>query len=180
MTLRPSSPTARSTNAKRPIPDWIWAPLVVGGLMLSVGVLGLVVHQPWIFPSLGPTAFLQAEQPNVPFSKFYNTVIGHFIGLCTGLLAVFVFHAAIAPSVLATGELTRVRVAAAVLSVALNMLLGILLKASHPPAAATTLLVSLGGFEPNLHSAITIMIGVVIVAALGELLRRLRLQHLLP
>lgn len=175
MTLE-SRPTHR-TNSQRPIPYWIWAPLVAGGLIFVAGILGLVFHQPWIFPSLGPTAFLQAEQPNAPFSKLYNTIVGHLIGLSTGLLAVFVFHAADAPSVLATGTMTELRVGAAVLSVTLNMWLGILLKASHPPAAATTLLVSLGGFKPNFQSILTIMIGVVIVATLGEVLRRLRLRH---
>jgi CBS-domain-containing membrane protein len=146
--------------------------------MLIVGLFGLLAHQPWLFPSLGPTAFLQAEQPNVPFAKFYHTVMGHFIGLCTGLLAVFVLQANSAPGVLLTGKITAVRVAAAVLAVTLNMLIGILLKASHPPAAATTLLVSLGGFKPILHDAVTIMIGVIIVATIGEGFRRWRLQQL--
>lgn len=178
MIRRSSQPASRHVNPKRPIPDWIWAPLVSGGLMLLVGSLGLVAHQPWIFPSLGPTAFLQAEQPDVPFARFYNTVIGHFIGVCTGFLAVFVFGANSAPGVLATGEMTGVRVAAAVLAVTLNMLFGILLNASHPPAAATTLLVSLGGFKPTIHDVLTIAIGVLIVAAFGEGFRRLRVQQI--
>ncbi len=99
------------------VPDIIWAPLVSGGLMLIVGLLGLWAHQPWIFPSLGPTAFLQAEQPNLPVSTFHNTVIGHFIGLGAGLLSVFVLGATTAPGVLCTGELVPVRVGAAVLAV---------------------------------------------------------------
>lgn len=169
--------TSRRTRPKHPMPDWVWAPIVSGGLMLLVGVLGLVTHQPWLFPSLGPTVFLQAEQPDAPFAKFYHTVVGHLIGLGTGLLAVFVFHANTAPSVLGTGEMTGVRVGAAVLAVTLNMLLGILLHASHPPAAATTLLVSLGGFKPTIHDALTIVSGVVIVAVVGEGFRRWRLQQ---
>lgn len=145
--------------------------------MLLVGVLGLIAHQPWLFPSLGPSVFLQAEQPNAPFAKFYHTLVGHLIGLCTGLFAVFLLHADTAPSVMGTGEITGVRVVAAALAVTLNMFFGILLSASHPPAAATTLLVSLGGFKPTVHDTATIVIGVVIIAIVGEGCRRWRLHQ---
>lgn len=177
MTHPASKSVDRPSNPKHPIPDWIWAPLVSGGLMLLVGSLGLIAHQPWLFPSLGPSVFLQAEQPDAPFAKFYHTLVGHLIGLCSGLLAVFLFHANTAPSVMGTGEITSARVAAAVLAVALNMLVGILLHASHPPAAATTLLVSLGGFKPTIHDILTIVIGVIIIAIVGEGFRRWRLQQ---
>ena len=49
-----------------------------------------------------------------------------------------------------------------------------LLKASHPPAAATMLLVALGGFKPTWHTAATIVVGVLILATLGEGVRYLR------
>ncbi|MBL1178937.1 HPP family protein [Pantanalinema sp. GBBB05] len=156
------------------VPGIVWAPLAAALLMLIVGLLGLLAHQPWLFPSLGPTAFLQAEQPEQPTARFYNTVMGHLHGLIAGILAVLVLGASVASPVLSTGELTPVRVWAAVIAVALNMLLGLILKASHPPAAATTLLVALGGFKPTWRDASTIMIGVLIVAIVGELLRRLR------
>ncbi len=157
------------------VPDWVWAPLTAGGLMLIVGVLGILFDQPWLFPSLGPTAFLQAEVPDHRMARFRNTVLGHLIGLGTGYLAVFLLHAEDASSVLATGHLTPVRIAAAALAVGLTILAGILLRASHPPASATTLLVALGGFRLTLHDALTVSAGVLIVATLGEFLRRVRL-----
>jgi hypothetical protein len=63
-----------------------------------------------------------------------------------------------------------------VLAIALNMLFGIVLKASHPPAAATTLLVSLGGFKPTIADVTHVAIGVLIVAIAGEFLRQLRVK----
>lgn len=158
------------------IPDIVWAPIVSGLLMLIVGLLGLAFRQPWLFPSLGPTAFLQAEQPEQPTAKFHNTVVGHLSGLAAGLLAVALLGAATAPPVLSTGELTPVRVWASVLAIALNMLLGFVLKASHPPAAATTLLVSLGGFKPTISDVTHVIIGVLIVAIVGEILRQVRFK----
>lgn len=157
------------------IPDVVWAPIAAGLLMAIVGVLGLVAHQPWLFPSLGPTAFLQAEQPEQPTARLYNTIVGHLLGLGSGCIAVLLLGAQDAPGVFVTHELTPVRVGASVLAVALNLLAGFAFKASHPPAAATTLLFALGGFKPSVHDVMTVIVGVAIVAIAGELLRRFRL-----
>lgn len=61
------------------------------------------------------------------------------------------------------------------IAIALNMLGGLLLRASHPPAAATTLLVTLGGFKPTVQNTLTVIIGVLIIATIGEKLRPIRL-----
>lgn len=158
------------------LPDLVWVPLTSAGLMLIVGSIGLLAHQPWLFPSLGPTAFLQAESPQQPTARFYNTVIGHSLGLLAGYLSVTLVGATAAPAVLSTHHLTPIRLWAAVLAVALNMLFGLLLKASHPPSAATTLLVALGGFDRTIQSVVTVLAGVIIVATVGEPLRRIRLR----
>jgi CBS-domain-containing membrane protein len=162
---------------KPAIPDAVWAPISAGALMLVIGLLGLVTHQPLLFPSLGPTAFLQTETPEQPGARPYNVVVGHVVGLLAGFLAVWVFGATETPSVLATHDLTAPRVWASALAVALTLLGGLLLRASHPPAAATTLLASLGGFPPTLRSTATVMAGVVLVTLLGEGLRHIRLKQ---
>src|SRR5512147_2669855 len=144
---------SRGRPAAVRIPDLIWAPLAVGSLLLAVGLIGLAAGQPWLFPSLGPSAFLQAEKPREESARFYNTVVGHLVGLGAGMAAVLLLGASSAPGVLATKELVPVRLWAAVLSAVLTMLGLSLLKATHPPAAATMLLVALGGFEPTWRSA---------------------------
>ncbi len=157
------------------LPHAVWAPVAAGALMLLAGGLGLVVGQPWLFPSLGPTAFLQVEAPDQPASRIYNTVVGHAIGIMAGVAAVLVLHAGQAPALFATHHLVPVRVWASGLAIVLTMLGIALARASHPPAAATTLLISLGGFRPTVHDALTIAAGVLVVAVVGEALRRLRL-----
>ena len=156
------------------LPDLVWGPLAVGSLLLAVGLIGLAAGQPWLFPSLGPTAFLQAEKPGEPSARFYNTVVGHLVGLGAGLAAV-----------LAAGGLDRTRRAGRSgagtrAGVGRRSLGGadhdraFAAAPSHPPAAATMLLVALGGFEPTWKSAGTIVAGVLIVAILGEGVRFLR------
>lgn len=162
------------------VPDAVWGPTAVGGLLLAVGLIALAAGQPWLFPSLGPTAFLQAEQPSQRSSRFYNTVVGHLVGLAAGVAAVLLLGASAAPGVMAAGDLTPVRLWAAVLSAVLTMPALALLKASHPPAAATMLLVALGGLPPTWRTAGTVAAGVLILAALGEGVRYLRLEVIKP
>ena len=153
------------------VPDYIWTPLAAGGLVLFCGFLGLAFYQPWLFPSIGPTAFLLAHSPHQAASRSYNVVVGHLAGLVMGYVAVFACGATSAPALFPAGELEPARVWASALAVALTLALQIGLRASHPPAAATTLLVSLGGFKPTAHDAFAVVAGVVLVAVAGRFLR---------
>jgi CBS-domain-containing membrane protein len=84
-----------------------------------------------------------------------------------------------APNPLEAGDLSAVRVAAATLAIGLTALAGIILRASHPPAAATTLLVALGAISTASQILATI-VGVLIVAVAGEFIRRYRLDRPAP
>jgi hypothetical protein len=57
----------------------------------------------------------------------------------------------------------------------LTLLICLLLKASHPPAAATTLLVALGAIKTR-QDAFNVVAGVLLIAVFGETARRLRLK----
>jgi hypothetical protein len=65
---------------RKPI-DGIWAPLVSGALVLLAGGLGLLAGERiWLFASLGPTAYLLAEDPEEPSSRSYNNaIVSHLI-----------------------------------------------------------------------------------------------------
>jgi hypothetical protein len=157
------------------IPDAVWGPVVAGILILIVGLIGLAFGQPWLFPSLGPTAYLQVEQPGMKAAQFYNTFVGHMIGMGAGFLGILILNAWNAPIVLSTGELTMPRVGAAAIAIAVTLAVNSLLRASHPPAAATTLLVALGSMQ-TADKALKIFIGVLILAVLGEAMRQLRVR----
>jgi hypothetical protein len=158
------------------VPDALWGPLSGAGLLLGVGAVALLAGQPWLFPSLGPTAYLQAESPAHPTSRWFNVIVGHLIGLLAGFLAVALLNAWGAPSPLQDKVLVASRVGAAVLAMLLTLGVAPLLNASHPPAAATTLLVALGSLTTP-ADAVNLMIGALILAALGEALRRVRMQR---
>ncbi len=158
------------------IPDILWDPLAAAALLIAIGLLGVLTNEPLLFPSLGPTAFLQAEDPEMRMARFYNTVVGHLIGLGSGVVAVLLLHANQAASAMATGRLAPVRIFASALAIALTIVIGLLLRASHPPAAATTLLVALGGFRFTARTLLVVVAGILLIGVLGEGLRRLRLR----
>lgn len=147
---------------------------VMAALVLGlIGVLGMVLDVPWLFPSLGPTIAIQAGTPGLPSAKPWNVFAGHLIGLACGIAAVHLAGAAGTPGVAEAHTLAGARVAAAVLAVLLSLWLQAALQARHPPAEATTLLVALGALKPDLHTVLTIVGGVVLVTLLGEIARRL-------
>ncbi len=113
---------------------------------ISIGImatLAVITHTPFIFPSLGPTAFLFFYTPTAPAASPRNTIIGHAIGIVAGYLSLVVTGLTNAGPALAVG-VTWPRVIAAALSLGLTSGLMVLLKSPHPPAGATTLIISLG------------------------------------
>lgn len=110
------------------------------GLMAALAVL---TGSPFIFPSLGPTAFLFFYTPTAPAASPRNTIIGHAVGVIAGYLSLVITGLTMAGPALAIG-VTWPRVIAAALSLGLTAGLMVLLKSPHPPAGATTLIISLG------------------------------------
>jgi hypothetical protein len=157
------------------LPEFIWSPMAAGALMVLVGGIACLAGQPWLIPSLGPTAYLQAETPAHPASRFYNTVVGHLIGLLAGFAAVAIFNAWQSPGVLTDHQLVLARVWASAVALGLTLLIALFLRASHPPAGATTLLVALGAIR-TVQDALNAMAGVLIVALFGAAFRRARLK----
>lgn len=113
---------------------------------VSIGlmsVLALITRSPFVFPSLGPTAFLFFYTPRAPSASPRNTLIGHTIGVLAGYFSLVVTGLTAAGPALAVG-VSWPRVIAAALSLGLTAGLMVLFKSPHPPAGATTLIISLG------------------------------------
>jgi CBS-domain-containing membrane protein len=98
------------------------------------------------------------------------------MGALAAIAAVFLGGTEDAPPVLSANMLTLPRAAAGSIAMLLTLLLQVLARSSHPPAAATTLLIALGGFTLSIKSMLVLLAGVLLVAALGEPLRRWRLS----
>src|SRR5579884_2768450 len=141
---------------------------------ISIGImaaLALVTRSPYIFPSLGPTAFLFFYTPTAPAASPRNTIIGHAIGVLAGYLSLVITGLTMAGPALAVG-VTWPRVLAAALSLGLTAGLMVLLRSPHPPAGATTLIISLGLLTKPLQLLI-LMVAVVLLTLQALIINRI-------
>ncbi|MGH3148353.1 MAG: HPP family protein [Rubrobacter sp.] len=129
---------------------------------------GGTVHLP---PSLGPTAFLFFYTPLAASACPRNTICGHLIGVLAGWLSLAVFGLLSAGPALSTG-VSDARVGAAALSLGLTAGLMVWLRIPHPPAGATTLIVSLGLLTTPVELGV-LMLAVVLLTLQAIAINRL-------
>jgi CBS domain-containing membrane protein len=108
-----------------------------------LALLALLSRNPFVFPSLGPTAYLLFFSPLAKTCSPRNTIFGHAIGIICGYGAFVVTGAGALPFGVHPGIFWP-RILAAALSLSATGALMVLLGVSHPPAGATTLIISLG------------------------------------
>jgi hypothetical protein len=121
----------------------IYAGVVAAVALALAGLVGFLLRQPWLFPSLGPTIMVIAETPGQPAAHPRHVFVGHVVAVAAGWLALLVTGLLHAPSAVQAGLDGR-RVAAAVIALVVTVVALQLLRSGHPPAGATTLIVGLG------------------------------------
>lgn len=155
-------------------PRVVWAAYVCINCFITIGLLALLAlttGSPFVFPSLGPTAYLFFFSPLAETSSPRNAILGHAIGLICGYAA-FALTAAYSPPFAMHGSIHGARVLAAALSLSATGALMVLFRVSHPPAGATTLIVSLGIISQP-KELVIIEIAVILLAAQALAINRL-------
>ena len=144
------------------------------GSFVAIGIVGAVawwLDEPLLFPSLGATCFLAFETPMAEVSSPRNAMIGHIVG---GLIA-FGWLAALGitdePTAFQQG-FDAERWLAICLSLAFTGLVLRLLRAAHPPAGATTVIVALGILD-TWHEMLILANGAAIVVISAGIFNRL-------
>jgi hypothetical protein len=137
---------------------------------LLVAVLGLVAWatgRPFVFPSLGPSAFVLAFDPQTDRDRAVRVVGSHALGALAGLAAwTLVAGGAALGATPPPFSPEGFRLAAsAVVSVAATGRAMVATGWVHPPACATTLIVSLGLLSTPTEAAILVASVTVLVAA---------------
>lgn len=140
-------------------------------IIILVGLTGLLIQWPFLFPSLGPTAILFFERGQRPAGQPRNVIVGHGVAILSGWLSLIVFGLISAEPVFATG-LTPAYIGSAALSLGLTAFIKHVCRAPHPPAGATTLVISLGIFSSHFDMFI-IAVSVILTTALGFILNRI-------
>lgn len=109
---------------------WVQAVLAGSGAALVMALLALLQQwqQLWLVAPFGATAVILFALPESPLGKAKNVIVGHFLAALIGLIFVHVFGLSVWSLAIAVG---------------LSIGLMVLLKITHPPAGATTLLIML-------------------------------------
>jgi CBS domain-containing membrane protein len=145
-------------------PTLVWAAYVAVNSFLTIvllTLLALLTHNPFVFPSLGPTAYLFFFNPLAESSTPRNAVLGHGIGLLCGFAAYKITGMHAFPEGFG-GEVYWPRILASALALSLTGAVMVLLRVNHPPAGATTMIVALGilakpGYLPVIEIAVVLL-----------------------
>ena len=132
---------------------------------ISIGIMtgaASYTDQPLIFPSLGPSAFLFFYQPSAPSSSPRNAILAHGSAILIGWLCLRLFGI----------ETPTAQIEAVALSLSLLSALMIATNLPHPPAASTTLIVSLG-LITGAQQLIALMVAVVLLTMQAFVINRL-------
>jgi len=153
---------------------FVWAAYVALNSFVTIALLtllALLTRNPFVFPSLGPTAYLFFFSPQAESASPRNAVLGHLIGLLCGFAAYRITGMHPFPQGFG-GEVYWPRILASALALALTGAIMVLLHVNHPPAGATTMIVSLGILAKPEYLVI-IEIAVVLLAAQAFVINRL-------
>lgn len=151
----------------------VWACFMFINGFITIGILAgiaMLLRTPFIFPSLGPTAILFFFTPTLSSAWPRNTLYGHAIGILCGYGSLWVCGLTEAPAATLVG-VDGPRILAAALSLAATSTLMILFRTMHPPAGATTLIVSLGIVTKPLH-LLTIEVAIAVLTLQAIIINR--------
>jgi len=135
-----------------------------GALLAVTGAVAWLTGTPFVFPSLGPTAYVLATRRTANRAELARVVTAHVLGVAAGLCA----YRLLADGVVVTADLAPrspallAVVASGVFALALTSAGMLATGAVHPPACATTLIVSLG-LLPTLREGLLIAVAVCVL-----------------
>lgn len=146
--------------------------LYAGLLFTILGGIAWVSGEPFIFPSLGPSAFLLAFERRGERGWLSQIVASHVIGGVVGFVAYSLFASGV--TITATpppGSLAGLRLSmSGILSIILTSWGMIAGDTIHAPACATTLIVSLGLLSTLVQVAIIVLsVGTLVTFHLAAL-----------
>jgi hypothetical protein len=157
------------------IRDAVETGVYVGIHFVVLGLIAWATARPFLFPSLGPSAYLLAVGEGGAESDPRQVIGGHLIAVVCGLFGFYVFAPEfnslelLGPGSLPfTSDLLRLT-ASSVVGMMLTTIVMVVTGIGHPAACATTLIVSLGLISTPI-GGLYIMLAVVALVGVHYLL----------
>ncbi|ELZ10922.1 hypothetical protein C479_08923 [Halovivax asiaticus JCM 14624] len=151
--------------------DRVGTTLHTGVLLSTTAALAWLTGLPILFPSLGPSAYVLALFERGESTSPRRVIGGHAVGVVAGLLAyALLAGGADMTTATAPGSIAGLRLgASAVLATTLTAGGMLATDTRHPPACATTLIVSLG-LLPTVGEGVLILLAVVVLVVAHRVL----------
>ncbi|MCK4305878.1 MAG: HPP family protein [Candidatus Eisenbacteria sp.] len=143
---------------------------------VALGIISTAAYLtrfPLLFPPLGPSAFILFRTPMSPRACPRTVILAHTLAVASGWLSVQLFSLIFPEAgLLDDPSLNWPRIAALSLSMGLSSASMIALGCSHPPAAASALIVSMG-YMSNMLQIVGLLLAVVLLVAHAFVFNRL-------
>lgn len=145
--------------------------LYSGFLLAVLGLIAFVSGQPFVFPSLGPTAYVLSQVHHAELIVPRRVIASHTIGVIAGQFSYHLLGAGVVVTDSAPAFSPDVLLLSfsAVLSIVLTVAAMVATDTSHPPACATTLIVSLGLLSAPVQGLV-IVASVIALVVVHELI----------
>lgn len=121
----------------------VWPGVLAGGAAALAALLAWATREPFIFPSLGATAYLCATAPRSPAARPNAVFVSHLVAVIVGI-AMLRLSGLDSHDPVAVEGMTASRVGVVSLSLAVTVVITSAVSTLHPPAGATNLIVTLG------------------------------------
>jgi CBS-domain-containing membrane protein len=136
-----------------------------------MGAVSILLREPLLIPAVGGSVYMVLTAPDLEASSPKSVLVSHGLGASIGWIMLGLFHLHGAPGGLAV-EMTWTRVAAMAVSLATTNAVLRVIGCSHPPAGASTMIVSIGGL-PAAHHILNFELAAMITVGYGLLAHRL-------
>lgn len=148
-------------------------PAIYAGVAAAVAAsIAAFTREPFVFPSLGATAYLCATAPKSPGAQPRSVLLSHLVAAIVGFVLLKVLGLDSHPAAAVEG-MTTLRIVAVTLSLAGTVAITSLIATLHPPAGATTLIVTLGILS-SAHQVTILMLSICAFAGSIWVFKRLQ------
>ena len=152
---------------------YVLPPILATLVLCAIAGVSVWTQQALLAPSLGAAAFSQMLHADERSAAPYNLAVGQIVGAVAGFTGVILAGQAHALPLIGQHDLPAGRILAVAIATFVAILGQMLANARTPTGGATAIVVAIGVEAPTFAGAARLLVGIVLVMALGEVARRL-------
>lgn len=157
-------------------PNVIYEPIAITFVTAVAFGVGIALGEPWVCVPLAATIATAAQAPASREAEFSNAVLGNLIAILVSYVivdALKMHHRGITAETATHSPALALEVLA---GIALTPMIASIVRVVQPAAVATAAFIIFGIIEPTSHAALALTADTLVVAALGEFMRRQRVR----